>query len=226
MAKSYFLPADEPGKLKWLNNFAAKLPTYAVTVGVTPAEVTQTTADDAYFAFVVGAQNQHAKTTRDWTAYKNALRSGTAIGAMPTTPALGVPPTAVPAGIFSRVSSLAARIKKHPAYTEAIGQDLGIIGAEQSVDPTVMKPVLNLSLQAGHPNIGWSKSGMDSLEIWVDRGTGTFAFLTIDTVPDYLDTFALPAAGASAVWKYKAIYRLNDEQVGQWSDVATIGVMG
>ena len=36
----------------------------------------------------------------------------------------------------------------------------------------------------------------------------------------------LPAAGTSAVWKYKAIYRLNDAQVGQWSDVATIGVMG
>jgi hypothetical protein len=226
MAKSYFLPADEPGKLKWLNNFAAKLPTYAATVGVTAAEVTQTTADDAYFAFVVGAQNQHAKTTRDWTAYKNALRSGTTVGAMPTTPALGVPPTAVPAGIFSRVSALAARIKKHPAYTEAIGQDLGIIGAEQSVDLTTVKPILNLTLQAGHPNVGWTKSGMDGIEIQVDRGTGTFAFLTIDTVPDYLDTATLPAAGASAVWKYKAIYRLNDEQVGQWSDVATIGVMG
>jgi len=226
MPKSYFIPADEPGKRIWLDNFAAKLPTYAATVGVTAAEVAQTTADAAYFSFVVGAHNQHTKTTRDWTAYKTALRSGTTIGAMPTTPALGVPPTAVPAGIFSRVSALAARIKKHPAYTEAIGQDLGIIGAEQSVDPTTVKPVLNLTLQAGHPNVGWSKSGMDGIEIWVDRGTGAFAFLTIDTVPDYLDTFALPAAGASAVWKYKAIYRLNDEQVGQWSDVATIGVMG
>jgi hypothetical protein len=226
MAKSYFLPKDEPGKRAFLNNFAAKLPTYAATVGVTPAEVAQTTDDDAYFDFVCGAHLQHTNTTREWTAYKTALRSGTAIGAMPTTPALGVPPTAVPAGIFTRVSALAARIKKHPAYTEAIGQDLGIIGAEQTVDPTVMKPVLNLTLQAGHPNVGWSKSGMDGIEIWVDRGTGTFAFLTIDTVPDYLDTFALPAAGASAVWKYKAIYRLNDEQVGQWSDVATIGVMG
>jgi hypothetical protein len=29
-----------------------------------------------------------------------------------------------------------------------------------------------------------------------------------------------------AAWRCKAIYRLNDEQVGQWSDVATIGVMG
>jgi hypothetical protein len=32
--------------------------------------------------------------------------------------------------------------------------------------------------------------------------------------------------GVSAVWKYKAVYRLNDQQVGQWNDVATIGVMG
>jgi len=159
MAKSYFIPADEPGKRAWLTNFAAKLSTYAATVGVTSAEVTQTTNDSAFFAFVCDAHNQHTKTTRDWTAYKNALRGGTNLGAMPTTPALGTPPTAVPAGIFSRVSAIAARIKKHPAYTEAIGQDLGIIGAEQSVDPTTVKPILELTLQAGRPNVGWTKSG-------------------------------------------------------------------
>jgi hypothetical protein len=67
---------------------------------------------------------------------------------------------------------------------------------------------------------------MDGLEILVDRGTGAFGFLALDTIPDYLDTAPLPAAGSSAVWKYKAIYRLADEQVGQWSDVASISVMG
>jgi hypothetical protein len=89
-----------------------------------------------------------------------------------------------------------------------------------------MKPILDLSLQAGHPNVGWSKQGMDSIEIWVDRATGTFVFMTIDTMPDSVDTAALPPAGTSAVWKYKAIYRMSDEQVGHWSDVATIGVIG
>ena len=59
----------------------------------------------------------------------------------------------------------------------------------------------------------------------MDRGTGAFGFLAFDTIPDYLDTAALPAPGLSAVWKYKAIYRLGDEQVGQWSDVASISVM-
>ncbi len=44
---------------------------------------------------------------------------------------------------------------------------------------------------------------------------------------DYLDTARrLPAPGASAVWKYKAIYRLEDTQVGQWSNEARISVMG
>ena len=66
---------------------------------------------------------------------------------------------------------------------------------------------------------------MDGLEIWGDRGTG-FAFLALDTIPDYLDTAPLPAAGTSAVWKCKAIYRLNDEQVGQWSDGVSVSVMG
>ena len=54
----------------------------------------------------------------------------------------------------------------------------------------------------------------------MDRGAGTFVFLARDTVPDYLDTFALPAARASAVWKYKAIYLLSDTPCGQWSDEA------
>ena len=44
--------------------------------------------------------------------------------------------------------------------------------------------------------------------------------------PDYLDTASLPAVGASALWKYKAIYRLNDIPVGLWSDVVSIAVNG
>ena len=42
----------------------------------------------------------------------------------------------------------------------------------------------------------------------------------------YLYTMALPAAGASAVWKYKGIYRLGDQLAGQWSDEVKISVMG
>ena len=227
MSKSYFLPSNEPGKRKWLKNFAGKMPTYATTVGVTPAEVTQVAADDLFFTFVCDAHGAHTHTTRDWTAYKHQAAHGTKLGDIPVTPTPGTPPPTVPPDIFGRNAKLAARIKKHPACTNAIAQDLGIVGAEVIIDPTNYQPILTLSLNAGHPHIGWPKLGMDSLELWVDRGDSKgFVLLTYTTNTDFADLSPLPAPGVSAVWKYKAIYRLNDAQVGQWSDVATIGVMG
>jgi hypothetical protein len=219
------MPPDDNGRVPWLSNFGSKLPTYAGTVGVTAGEVTQSQQDNTFWAYVVDARNKFAQYAQDWTAYKNAARGGGPLGAMPTAPALGPVPTMVPPDIFGRIAALVARIKKHPGYTEAIGNDLDIIGAEQAFDPGTMKPVLKLTLDAGHPNVGWKKQGMDAIEIEVDRGNG-FVFLAIDTVPDYLDTAPLPAAGASAAWKYRAIYRLNDDRVGQWSDMASISVMG
>ena len=36
----------------------------------------------------------------------------------------------------------------------------------------------------------------------------------------------LPAAGQSALWKYKAIYHQGDARAGQWSDVVSIPVTG
>jgi hypothetical protein len=227
MPKSYFLPTNEPGKRKWLKNFSSKLPTYAPTVGVTPEEVAQETADDVFFEYVCNAHAAHTQTTRDWTAYKHQAAHGDNLGDIPVTPTPGTPPPTVPPDIFGRATTLAVRIKNHPGCTEAIAQDLGLIGAEVVVDPTTYQPILTLSLNAGHPHIGWPKLGMDSLELWKDCGDGKgLVFLTITTNTDFADPSPLPAPGVSAVWKYKAVYRLNDAQVGQWSDVATIGVMG
>jgi hypothetical protein len=77
------------------------------------------------------------------------------------------------------------------------------------------------------PAIGWTKQGMDGVEIWVDHGDGKgFVFLAVDTVPDYTYTAAMPPAGQSALWKYKAIYLQDDDRVGQWSDVVSIPVAG
>ena len=79
---------------------------------------------------------------------------------------------------------------------------------------------------AGTPNGLWVKGGFDAEEIWVDRrGTGQFVFLDIDTKPHYTDP-ARPAAGATVLWKYRAIYLKGDQIFGQWSDVVSIAVTG
>ncbi|HTX22879.1 MAG TPA: hypothetical protein VMD27_13605 [Candidatus Aquilonibacter sp.] len=101
MPKAYFLPTNEPGKRAWLNNFAGKMPTYAAIVGVTPAEVTQLTADNLFFNYVCDAHSQHTKTTRDWTAYKHQAAHGDNLSDIPVTPTPGTPPPTVPPNILA-----------------------------------------------------------------------------------------------------------------------------
>lgn len=230
MAKKSFLPKDDEGKLLWLNNFAAKLSGYATKYGITAAEITDMEESEEYFNYWFIHRNQEQEFTSKLTAYKNELRDGVKAGGtpsvMPVPPAPGVAPTAVAPGIFPRATSIGNRIKAHASYTLADGNDLGLEGAEDTIDTVNIKPVLEVILNAGVPRIKWKKQGTDGIEIQVMRNGTPYIFLAIDTVPDYDDTFPLPAAGQSAVWKYKAIYRLADERIGQWSDEVSVTVMG
>jgi hypothetical protein len=123
MSKAPYIPKDDASKGPWLSNFAQKLPEHAAAVGVTPAEVASVAADNTFWAYVYDAQNQIKNNAQEWTAYKNGLRSGPAIGELPTLPTLGPAPAEVAAEIFGRIAALVARIKNHPGYTESIGQD-------------------------------------------------------------------------------------------------------
>ena len=53
MAKQYYLPTTESGKLSWLTNFAVKLPTHAGALGVTAAEIAIVQADRDAFVWVL-----------------------------------------------------------------------------------------------------------------------------------------------------------------------------
>jgi len=123
------------------------------------------------------------------------------------------------------LADLIAVLKRHRNYTDTLGQLLDILpGKAPAVDLSSLRPVLGHTLNNGRPAQDWAKAGMDALEIEADRGAG-FALLTIDTQPGYLDTAPLPAA-ATALWRYRAIYRLKDERVGQWSEVLEVAVKG
>lgn len=234
MPKDYYLPADDKGRRAFLAQFAVRLAANATPLEVTTAEADSVAADSLYFAYVLDQQTQYAQAAQEWTSYKKLLRDGP-LGAASTPPAALTPPAFVPPavapGIFVRVPKLVGRIKKVVGYNEAIGEDLGVEGPEQptpsAADLSTVKPVLHAVMSAGHPTVKWTKGKMDSLELAVDRGDGKgFVFLAIDTMPDYPDTTPLPAAGVSAIWKYRAIYRKADAQVGQWSDVLEVTVTG
>ncbi len=226
MAKSYYLPTDDGGKADLLAHFAAKLPQYADTLEISAADVASAQADAANFRYDLQCQQHSQAYAQQWTNHKNILRDGGADHADPPAPLIlpeGPPPVAP--GVIPRFTALVQRIKNHKKYTPAIGQDLGIVGSEQVIDTSTWKPSLGVKVEAKRPTVTWTKGKADALEIWVNRGDG-FVFLAIDLKPDYPDTAPLPAPGGSALWKYRAIYILDDQQVGQWSDDISVTVGG
>lgn len=166
--------------------------------------------------------------SQSWTSFKKQLRDGgTDSNEWPAPLVLPEPPTpSAHPGIIPRLSALVAQIKAHRNYTQAIGQDLWLIGSKHVIDPNAWKPILGIRLQAGHPIIIWTKGDAAGIEIWVERGDGNFAQLAINMEPYTTDTGALPPAGTSQVWRYRAIYLLHDAQVGQWSDIISLTVGG
>ena len=118
------------------------------------------------------------------------------------------------------------RIKAHQSYTTAIGQNLGIeISASQKIDLDNAKPVLKSVMRGGQVNLLWRKGKLGGILIEKDSGVG-FVTLDKDFYPDFIDNSTMPAQGQSAIWNYRAIYLMNDEKVGMWSDIVTVTVAG
>jgi len=74
---------------------------------------------------------------------------------------------------------------------------------------------------------GWNGNSafLDLCEIEVDRNdTKGSTLLTYDSTPNYVDTASFPATPTK--WTYRAIYRVGDQRVGQWSKPVSVTVGG
>ena len=90
-----------------------------------------------------------------------------------------------------------------------------------------LQPDLTARISGERVDVGWgwqgNRAALDLCEIQVDRADGKGAvLLTYDTAPGYVDFAPFPAAPAK--WTYRAIYRVDDAQVGQWSAPASVTV--
>ncbi len=71
---------------------------------------------------------------------------------------------------------------------------------------------------------GWQGKStfLDLCEIEVDRGNNAgFKLLAYDSTPSYVDTLAPTVL---VKWTYRAIYRVDNSRVGQWSAPVSITV--
>ena len=239
------MPGADAPFLIWLENFVAKFLLNAAALNLS-GETASTTADLNYTRYVINNTESQRQRTSDNIAVKNQILNGPittgviaypgpaaltglippAAGAPPGTPSN--PPPSVAAGIIPRTAALVDRILAAAGYVEGMGHDMNILApAAAAGDLNALKPLIEVSQQALKVLIVWHKArGTDALRIEADYGTGTFVHVIDDPRPNHLDLHALPAAGQSAVWKYRAIYVRDGVPVGSYSDVASITVTG
>ncbi len=208
------------------------IPQFLATLTITAADphIVALAADAACFEYLCARQSALKGASAGATAERNRARYGdkdspnTAVTlAYPSGP--GIPSPILP-GVEERFRKLVEFLRTRPGWTDDIAQTLDVLGAEQTpADSAALKPVIPLSITGGHVYIAWkwqSARGLaKALRIEVNRGNG-WEFLTIDTQPGYTDKTPWPANPAK--WLYRAIFVRDEENIGQWSDVAEITV--
>ena len=225
-AKASYIQKNNAAFGVQLNTFHDNIGSYPA-LALTPAQQAAIAADASFFDNVNETQSILQNNAKASTTWRDAMRYGNSTATAPTFTALPAVVPAVGPGIEPRFRAIVQQIKNHPAYNVAIGNVLGIEGVTQTgPDLTTVQPVIDATATAGGVVIGWGFAGnsayLDALELEVDRGDGKgFVNLTTDTTPNYTDLTPFPAAATK--WDYRAIFRVNDARVGQWS--ATVSAM-
>ncbi|MFI5219103.1 MAG: hypothetical protein ACHQNT_06405 [Bacteroidia bacterium] len=201
MAKKYYLPRPENDLVNWLKNYKLKLATHGATLGLTPAEITQQQGfcDAMVAAIELNFQAQH--DAQEQTATKDALL----LADLP------------------RIQKRVANMKTNANYTNAIGEDLGIIGDETTFDQTNYKPEFNAQTFPGQVKLDFAKKGVQGIKFYSrNKGAPVWEFLALDTRTPYVDTRPLADPTKPETREYMGVGVINDEQVGQQSDIVTV----
>ena len=206
-----------------LNNMKAKIGGYATTLGLSPVQVAAIVADADYMSFMVLGLINAKEYTKAWTSRKDETRYGTglSLGAYPVPVDITTPPPVVPPGVEKRYSNLIASIKANAAYTNAMGEDLGIIAADSGSEITA--PELKLKRDGANVVVGFKRGGKDGVRIYSKRGSeAAFAFLAHDSSSPYVDNRPNLVPGTPEKREYYAMLFDDSNEVGDPSATVSI----
>jgi len=228
MAVQRYFPERQANQIPWINNFNENLPLNIPTLGgITPAEGDALIAELVFYRYLLEtfiplrrSDSQAATTYREVMAYG----SGDTPLLIPEPTALPTPiPAPVEPGILTRLFDFVQRIKTAPGYTPNIGEELGIIGAQDGGPATTPPEIIDPQVQAGVVILKFRKRGHLGVTIESRREGEAWAFLAIDTSSPYDDARPLKVPGMPEWREYRMRY-WDGEPVGEWSDLAHITV--
>jgi len=220
MSKSYY-PTDRAGRIDWHSNFAKEFPKVGKDLGFTDAEITNAVNDSKYAVHIL--QTLGPEIDSDPGHAANAVLSGQSSGEYADLPAGSSAPTAVRPGIDTRRQARVERIKRHNAYTDAMGKQLKIapeakfdakkykaeLGRPRQTGPTVTIPFRKAGGEVSGINLYRQRKGEKS-----PQEVGFFMRTpAIDTTP-----------GRSGQLTYTARAVIDGQEIGNPSDPVSVTV--
>jgi hypothetical protein len=242
MKRQNYFPSRIADQVNWLDNFGHKIGTYGPTVGLDAATIAAARNDALWAHYVMGtwltAVRAFSKAT---TEAVDLAMNGTGADPveLPTFIAPDLPagdstatppiPPVTPAlpGVLTRIFALVADMKNDAGMTDAIAQDLQLIGPEDTTVIPTPKFLLQLEQGAASQkvNMTFYKYGHMGVYIESRRGTGgAWEFLGIDTESPYTDERPLLTAGQPEVREYRMRYWDKGTPNGDWTDVQKVTV--
>lgn len=231
MKRQPYFPQRIAERPDWFGTFATQLILANAQLSLPAPTVTAGAADARYLEYVTGSW---LNATREFgpacTSAVDSLFDGP--GPVPfvlpvfTAPALPAGVTAVGAGALTRIFALVGAIKLQPAYTEAIGLQLGIVGAEDTAANPV--PTFTLKVERGDTTevvrVTFRKYGRPGVAIYSRRAGGPWELLAIDLNSPYLDERPLLVPAQPETREYRLQYYEADAPVGDFTAIASVSV--
>lgn len=235
MKRQYYFPRTVESRPEWFAIYARQLHLLGPSLNLVTEDVASSVADALFLEYASG---DWLSEVREFgpacTAALEALydQDGSDPYVLTIFTAPGLPPAnpplpavvAVRPGALQRIFAYVQVIKASPAYTEAIGLQLGIVGPEDMPPPGEAGPEFSLKVELGDTwevvRVRFKKAGHMGVAIYSRRAGGEWVLLGIATSSPYLDDRALANASQPEIREYKLRFWDDGAETGEWSNVA------
>lgn len=222
MPTADWYPTRESELVQWHAQFVAALGSYSAALGIAPAVVTQASVDAGNVAMVLTAVEAATNYRSEVVAFKDQMLHGLINTPTPPAPTLPDEITFAPGtlgNIEARTRQLVAQIKANPAFTQQMGEDMGIFPVVTPVgDPSCTAQALT-----GHQvAIRVLKGGNTAVVLWRQRGGGAWEQIAILTTATYTDQDPPLVGNNPEERSYRVQGYVNNAPAGPYSVVVTV----
>ncbi len=195
MPKSTFIPPADADFLVWFDHLLSNL---SSDNGVAAADLANLNAANADLHAKTAASSNAAAIAKQATADKSTSRH--------TAETL--------------IRAEVRRIKARSGYSESLGLQLGIEGAEYTNNLSEASPSLTgIDQTGGIVSLAYNKNKSDGVNLYCQReNDADWVLLARATVSPYIDNRPLLQIGKPELRRYTAVYILKDKEVGKYSN--------